>query len=272
MKNESFSRPLNLAESAAVHYDEFFGPMFFEPYAIEITNRIDAAGLSCVLELAAGTGRVTRHLRRKLKDSTRLIASDISKSMLQEAQRKLGELNIEWQYIDAQHIGLPSNTVDLVVCCFGYMFVEDKPAAMAEASRVLKPGGSLLFSTWSSLEENGASYTSVQVAADYLGAPVPASALTATSMHDEAALKTLMDNAGFTSMQSEKVNLFSETASAQEAAAGFVKGSPLYKDLAQRMPQRMEEIQSTLETALAEKFGAAPMRAPISAIITQGWK
>ena len=49
----------------ATHYDQFFGPLYFEPYAIEVAKRIDPAGIAVVLEIAAGTGRVTRHIRER---------------------------------------------------------------------------------------------------------------------------------------------------------------------------------------------------------------
>ncbi|HTL10825.1 MAG TPA: class I SAM-dependent methyltransferase, partial [Chitinophagaceae bacterium] len=217
-------------------------------------------------------GRVTRHLQRRLLPGTRLIASDVSESMLQQAKKQLHAATIQWQFIDAQNIGLPENSIDLVVCAFGYMFVENKEKAMAEAYRVLKPGGSLLFTTWSKLEENAASHTSMLLAAEYLGIPIPASSLVATSMHNEKELKMLLATAGFSAITTEKVQLFSVTSTAREAAAGFVKGGTLYKEIAQRFPEQIPSITLALENALAQKFGAAPMVAPISAIISRGWK
>src|SRR5687768_16707241 len=80
----------------ANHYDQFFGPLYFEPYAIEVAKRIDPAGVAVVLEIAAGTGRVTRHIREHILPSTKLIASDISGEMLAVAKKKLGHLDIDW--------------------------------------------------------------------------------------------------------------------------------------------------------------------------------
>ena len=60
----------------ATHYDQFFGPLYFEPYAIEVAKRIEPAGVAVVLEIAAGTGRVTRHIRERILPSTKLIASE----------------------------------------------------------------------------------------------------------------------------------------------------------------------------------------------------
>lgn len=89
------------SRESAMRYDEFLGPMFFEPYAIEIAERIHPAPVSLALEIAAGTGRVTRHMRKRVSASTRLIASDISETMLAMAKEKLGDLEIDWQNIDA---------------------------------------------------------------------------------------------------------------------------------------------------------------------------
>ena len=62
----------------ASHYDRFLGPLFFEPYAIEVAKRIDPSAVSIALEIAAGTGRVTRHIRERIAASAKLIASDLS--------------------------------------------------------------------------------------------------------------------------------------------------------------------------------------------------
>ena len=150
--------PFDFSGTVPNHYDQFSGPMFFEPYAIEVSNRIDPSSVEVALELASGTGRVTRHLRDVLPSTTKLIASDISPDMLAVAKEKLKALDINWKMIDAQQLPFEAGSIDLVVCCFGYMFVPDKIQAFTEAYRVLRPGAMLLFTTWDKLELIGASY------------------------------------------------------------------------------------------------------------------
>jgi ubiquinone/menaquinone biosynthesis C-methylase UbiE len=258
--------------NTAAHYDQFFGPLYFEPYAIEVAKRIEPSTVSVALELASGTGRVTRHIRECIPAYARLIASDISEEMLSEAKKKLSHLAIEWQDIDAQELPFSENSIDLVVCCFAYMFVPNKPKAFAEAYRVLRPGGLFLFTTWDSLEKNEASYTSRSIAKEYLEGPVPESYNEATSMNDEKAIGQLLQGAGFSKMTIEKVRLLSSCPSAKEAANGLVEGGQIYADIKKRNPAWIDEIKIKVEKALAEKFGAAPMVAPISAVISQAWK
>ena len=267
-KSSAFDCP----PGSAGYYDQFLGPLFFEPYAIEVAKRIDPSAVSIALEIAAGTGRVTRHIRERLPASAKLIASDISEEMLSEAKKKLSHLAVDWQMIDAQQLPFGDNSIDLVVCCFGYMFVPDKPKAFAEAYRVLKPGGLFLITTWDKLENNGASYTSRTIAEKYMGGPLPVSYNTAVSMHDEAVIRSLLENAGFSTIVIEKVGQSSVCATAKEAATGLVDGGSIYDDIRKQHPGWIDEIKAKLEKELAEKFGAAPMKAPISAIISEAWK
>lgn len=267
-KAPSFDSP----GDSAFHYDHFLGPLFFEPYAIEVAKRIDPSPVSIALEIAAGTGRVTRHIRERIAASAKLIASDISEEMLAEARKKLSHLDIDWQKIDAQQLPFGDNSVDLVVCCFGYMFVPDRAKAFAEAYRVLRPGGVLLFTTWDKLEHNAVSYASRLVAEEYLKGPLPELYNLAISMSDEVVIRPLLEKAGFTKISIEKVEQFSVCPTAKEAATGLVDGGFIFNEIRQRNPEWIDEIKTRLENELSEKFGAAPMIAPISAVISQAWK
>ncbi|MEO5889154.1 MAG: methyltransferase domain-containing protein [Ferruginibacter sp.] len=262
----------DLPGKAAIHYDQFFGPLYFEPYAIEVAKRIDPGAVSIVLEIAAGTGRVTHHIRKRIPPAAKLIASDIDEDMLAVAKKKLSQLDIDWQNIDARQLPFSDNTIDLVVCCFGYMFVANRPKAFAEAYRVLKPGAQFLFTTWDSLENNAASWTSRSIIMKYLDKPLPESYNLATSMHDEAVITTLLRDAGFAKISIEKLGLFSVNQTAKEAASGLVESGSLYEEIKKRNPAWVDEIKIKVEKELTEKFGAAPMIAPMSALICQAWK
>lgn len=253
-------------------YDQYLGPMFFEPYAIEIANRIEPSSIQVALELAAGTGRVTRHLRKQLSPSTKLIASDISEDMLQVAKEKLKDENIEWQIIDAQELPFEANSIDLVVCCFGLMFVPDRLKAVSEVYRVLRPEGMFIFSTWDKLETVGASSVYRNIVKQYLTGPLPASYDLPTSMHEESVIKHLVQDAGFSKISIEKVSKQSYCSSAKEATEGLTMRGAIYHEIMSGNPESIDEIKKLVEKELSEKYGAAPMIAPMSAVISQAWK
>lgn len=267
-KTVRFDTPL----SRETHYDEFFGPLCFEPYAIEVAKRIEGFPASLVVEIASGTGRVTRHIRNTIPPGAKFVASDISEDMLAIAKRKLGQLPIQWEKIDAQQLPFPDNSVDLVICCFGYMFVPDKGKAFDEVFRILKPGGQFLFTTWDKLEENGASYTSVSVATKYLEEPLTEADNLATSMNDPGMINRLLEAAQFKKTFINKVTLPAFSQTAEEAAIGFIQGGSIYGKIKKTNYERLAQIKTELETELAARFGAAPMIAPMSALIIQAYK
>ena len=264
--------PFNFSGSVPEHYEQCIGPMFFEPYAIEISKRIDASLVQFALEIGCGTGRVTRHLRRIISSASKLVASDISEDMLTVAKEKLKELDIDWQVIDAQQLPFDNNCIDLVVCSFGYMFVPDKLKAFAEAYRVLKPGGMLIFSTWDKLELNGASYAYRKIVKKFLGDSLPDSYKLPFSMNDQAAIKRMLKETGFSKIAIESVDKVSISQTAKEAANGLARGGSIYNEVIKHDPLLVEEIVKTLETELAEKFGASPMIAPMKSVVCQAWK
>lgn len=265
-------QPFDFSGDVPTRYDEYSGPMFFEPYATEVAHRIDPSSVSVALELASGTGRVTRHLRNVLPSNTILIASDVSIDMLAIAKRKLQGVNIDWLTIDAQELPFDDASIDLVVCCFGYMFVADKLKAFREVHRVLRPGGMFLFTTWDKLEVIGASQVYRQIVKKYLTEPVPESYNLPYSMHDSSSIKELLSQAGFLRISIERVTKDSVSPSAKDAAEALTQGGAIYKEIMRRNPEWIGEIKVLVEQDLAEKFGASPMIAPMSALISQAWK
>lgn len=266
MNNSTSSSPYT--GSVPEHYEKYQGPVFFEPYALEVASRIDPAAVNVAVELACGTGRVTRQLRKALKPGSALIATDLSPDMLAVAKEKLKGLPIEWQVADAQQLPFADNSVDLVVCCFGYMFVPDKVQAFTEAYRVLRNDGRLMFTSWDKLELNGTSLIQRNVVSKYLGDDLVPTYKAAFAMNNDEEIKSQLQQAGFGNITIERVDKTAISPSATDVAAGLAQAGSMYNEIIRRNPDWVPLIRSELEKEIAARFGAAPMKSPMRALLT----
>ena len=113
------------------NYDRYLGPITLEPYAVDLVKRVTVGEGKTVLELACGTGILTRPLRDRLPKNVKLVATDLNPAMLVYAEKKLGpDAGIEWKQADMLALPFPDQSFDVVVCQFGLMFVPDKQQAV----------------------------------------------------------------------------------------------------------------------------------------------
>ena len=112
------------------------------------------SGVSRVLEIAAGTGALTRALASRLPATVSIVATDLNQSMLDQAEATGTSRAVIWRQADAMQLPFADREFDVVVCQFGVMFFPDKAKAFAEARRVLRDGGVFLFSVWDRIETN----------------------------------------------------------------------------------------------------------------------
>src|SRR3954469_16338179 len=135
-------------------YDAYMVPMIFEPYARDLAQRLKAIPAKRVLEIAAGTGIVTRLLAEALAPDVSIIASDLNPAMLEHASTIGTARPVQWRQADAMALPFDDASFDAVVCQFGAMFFPDRSRGYAEVMRVLAPGGTFVFNAWDRLEDN----------------------------------------------------------------------------------------------------------------------
>jgi ubiquinone/menaquinone biosynthesis C-methylase UbiE len=110
-----------------------------------------------VLELSAGAGDTGFDVASLLGPAGRLICSDFAPEMVEVARRRgeeLGLENVDYRVVDAERIDLEDDSVDGVLCRWGYMHMGNPAAALKETRRVLRPGGRAVLSVFGSPEAN----------------------------------------------------------------------------------------------------------------------
>src|SRR5664279_3388219 len=119
-------------------YEEYLVPLIFQPYAEDLANRVAARKPTLVLEIAAGTGVVTRRLASVLPAGVSIVATDLNRPMLDMAAEVGTSRPVEWREADAMQLPFEDGRFDAVVCQFGVMFFPTRSKAFSEARRVLR--------------------------------------------------------------------------------------------------------------------------------------
>ena len=180
-------------------YNEFFVPRLFEPWAKVLLEGADLRRGESVLDVATGPGTVARLAAVRLGAEGRVVATDIAQPMLDIAKAKAppGGAPIEYLNSPAAPLAAATGAFDAVLCQQGLQFFPDRPAALREMRRVLKPGGRAAIAVWAELDRNqifaafhaALRATAPDALADLITAPF--------SWPSGAALKSAAEDAGF---------------------------------------------------------------------------
>lgn len=216
-------------------YERAMVPVFFEPYAREVAARVRATPGMRVLEIACGTGAVTRELAASLPTGVTIVATDLEQRMLDRAQQVTMARPVEWRVADALALPFADASFDVVVCQFGAMFFPDRVKGFAEMRRVLRAGGRAHVSTWDSVARNDfARALGEATAAMCPDDPPSFLEKIPHGYHDEAQLAADLSGGGFASVRVETVGLRSVARSAEDAATALCAGTPVRGELAAR--------------------------------------
>lgn len=251
------------------NYDRYMVPLIFEPYAADLARRAADLAPGVVLEIAAGTGVVTRALAPRLSPNSRYVVTDLNQPMLDyAASRQAPDDRITWRQADAMALPFENGAFDVVLCQFGAMFFPDRPAAYREAKRVLKPGGHFLFNVWDRIEENVfADDVTNTLAGIFPQDPPRFLARTPHGYHDIAAIRGDLQKAGFTRVAIETRAEQSRAESARIPAAAFCQGTVLRTEIEARDAGRLQAVTDEVAAALAARHGNGAIAGKIQAHI-----
>jgi len=259
----------NFGGSIAKFYEEYIVPLIFEPYAEEVARRLATRRITRVLEIAAGTGVVTRRLASLLPKDVTIVATDLNQPMLDLASEVGTARPVEWRQADAMQLPFEDESFDAVVCQFGVMFFPDKAKAFSEARRVLRAGGVLLFNVWDRIEENEfADVITTALESVFPDDPPRFLARTPHGYYDIATIQQDLRSGGFvTTPRIDTIAAISAAGSARIPALAYCQGTPLRNEIEARDKCRLGEATDIAERAIARRFGSGQVAGKIQAHI-----
>lgn len=260
------------AGSIPALYDQYLGPLLFQPYADELARRAAALNPGRILETAAGTGIVTQALSRACRDAE-IVATDLNQGMLDVAATRIQSDKIVFMAADAQALPFDADGFDLVVCQFGIMFMPDKVRANAEAYRVLRPEGRYLLAIWDRLDRNPITHASASAVAELFPEDTADFMRRAPfSYADPALIEHDLLAAGFTDIELETVTLRGRLPSAEDAALGLCQGTPMRMAIEEHGEDALDRATEAATAALKQFEGPDGLDAPMAAHVVTAIK
>ena len=255
--------------SIARLYETYLVPLIFAPYAADLVNRLASRSLTRVLEIAAGTGVVTRALASVLPEGVSIVATDLNQPMLDHATALGTKRPVEWRQADAMQLPFQDETFDAVVCQFAVMFFPERSKAFSEARRVLRSGGVFIFNVWDRIEENEfADVVTTALESLFPGDPPRFLARTPHGYYDHPTIARDIASGGFTaSPQTSTVAARSRAASPRIPAVAYCQGTPLRNEIEARDASRLGEATDIAAEAIARRFGRGTVDGKIQAHI-----
>jgi SAM-dependent methyltransferase len=183
-----------LTHSAADIYQEFFVPALFREWAPRVAVAAALSPGQTVLDVACGTGVLACEASRCVAPGGTVTGLDRNEGMLAVARRSAP--GIVWREGRAEALPFADGAFDAVVSQFGLMFFEDRPAALGEMWRALRPGGHLAVAVWAGLEHAPGYAAMTALLARLFGESVADALRAPYALGDVAALRALFAAAG----------------------------------------------------------------------------
>jgi SAM-dependent methyltransferase len=242
-------------------YERLMVPMIFAAPAELLAAAVAERAPASVLETAAGTGVLTRAMRRMLPGAA-ITATDLNQPMLDEAARRSGLADVTWQQADATALPFDDGSFDVVACQFGVMFFPDKVRGFSEARRVLRPGGAFVFNTWDRIENNEVPHVITRaLVAAAPDEPLVFMSRTPHGYFDVDRVRSDLAAAGMTVSIRAHEDVSRTTAA--EAAVAFCQGTPLRGEIERHPTLDLASATRIAAEALLAHYGPDPVAPPI---------
>lgn len=198
-------------------YEREWVPGLFEPWALALLDFADVRRAENLLDVACGTGIVARRAAQRLAGQARVAGIDLNPKMIAVARAAADreKVSVTWREGGAESLPFGDGEFDLLICQQGLQFMADRQRAVAEMHRVLARGGRVALALWHGLDRHPLMAEMSEIIQRHLGVPALAMPF---SFGDPAAIRTLLEDAGFKKVEMESRSMIARLPAADRYA------------------------------------------------------
>jgi ubiquinone/menaquinone biosynthesis C-methylase UbiE len=239
-----------LSNHAAQIYETQKVDAIFRPLAEATLRELSIDENDLVLDVACGTGIISRHINKKMSQIRRVAGVDLNKSMIDVAKELTKDRQeiFEWHQADVVELPFHDNTFTFAICQQGLQFFPDKVRALTEIRRVLKADGQLALTVWSAISPFFAALA--EALADNVSNEIAERSLSPFAFRDEQVIRTLVKDAGFTQITSKTITIKRKMAAASMSIPKEIAGNPVGSDVEAKGQEVMNRIVKQVEMAM----------------------
>lgn len=255
----------------AERYDAVMVPVIFRPWAQELLRRVPPQDGQAILDLACGTGAVTRTIAETGVHPASLTGADMSGGMLAVASRKAAQAGIDarWVEADAAALPFPDHSFDVAYCQQALQFFPDRVDALTELRRVLKPGAPVAFCVSTALHENPLLTAQADALQMHVGDAAAQAVRNICHLSDAGEIRDAFTAAGFHDIAIDKVSLKLSHPDGRAYAEGALGGMHTGDKLARLSEDGRQRCFESFLSGLGPLFDGKAIRFPhVSHVIT----
>jgi ubiquinone/menaquinone biosynthesis C-methylase UbiE len=232
--------------SPAANYERYFVPAIASPLARALVAFAALQPGERVLDIAGGTGVVTRLAAEQVGDGD-IAGVDVNPGMLEIARGASGDTAIEWHKASAEELPFEDGTFDVVLCQMGLQFIPDRPGALREMRRVLSDGGRVVLNLPGPTPAPLAALE--QALSRHVGPEAAGFVATVFSLYDAGELRALLGDAGFVDAEVSSERTTLELPPAEHFLWQYIYSTPLAGHVETLSAKRRAELQREVVTA-----------------------
>jgi ubiquinone/menaquinone biosynthesis C-methylase UbiE len=229
----------------AVNYERYFVPAIGAPLGHDLVELAELGPGEDVVDVACGTGVVARLAAERVGGGV-IAGVDVNPGMLQVARDVAGDTAIEWHEASAEALPLGDATFDVALCQMGLQFFPDRPRALAELRRVLRPDGRVILNVRGPTPPAFAVLE--QALRRHIGPEAGGFVATVFSVHDTGEVRGLVEGAGFTDAQARSERKTLTLPRAEDFLWQYVYSTPLADAASKLGKDARDELQQEVVT------------------------